>query len=648
MRQNVGSPPRAATITLTAGLYGLGLLILGCAPHVAIDASTEALKRLEKQESQPTMLAPLTSEEDEGLSSPKIEREQSTHVAKGDAEAAPDDEKRNASETPETKQNAAPESGLSSPANDPSQLRSVVAVCPTAYRDALAPWVVRRQREGLEVCIIESAATAEDLKASLRKNAPERCQYILLVGDSSYTPRGESVDSSSCVPTLYRAADVTAPYQQTPQLPGDFGFGDFDDDGLAEAAVGRLPVKSSEQLTAVINRIIAYEDSTNFGAWRSRVDLVAGIGGFGPMIDGAIEMVAGGIITGSLPGFVRTRITHASPTSDFHPGADRFTTTVLNNFRDGARFWVYAGHGWVNELDRVPPTQFGRPVLSTSDLPELQCDHGTSPIALMLACYTGAFDGNEDCLAEQMLLADQGPIAVLAGSRVTMPYGNASAAVGLIHAVYQRKADRLGDAWRDALREMATSTQNDPELRSRRMMIDGIASIMGGGSRIDDERREHMQLYNWFGDPTLRLGSDAEVTLESAMDAYAGKPLDIKGQSPVAGKLTVEVHRRLGSSIPAKNGLEAGGGSKYMIANETMLCRMEHDIQAGQWTSTLEIPASSVANASSTTPIIIRATVVGESAYATGSQTGWLRPAPELRAKTNMSSTDSATTAETR
>jgi hypothetical protein len=611
------------------------LFVLGCAPSGVVESNTAEMKSPE----QPRTTVGSLAAEPQPQSSRIVQAVNEATEAVSTVATIPVAE---AEQVTRQEENATLEKA------PPSLARAVIAVCPPAFRIALTPWIERREREGLEVRLIDSQSTAKELKSALVESATERCDYILLVGDSSYTPNDEPLDASVLVPTLYRPAGVTAKYQQSPQLPGDFGYGDFNDDGMVDAAVGRLPVKSSEQLASVIKRIIAYEDSTNFGEWRSRVDLVAGIGGFGPMIDGAIEMVAGGIITGSLPGFVRTRITHASPTSDFHPGMEQFTAKVLQNYREGARFWVYAGHGWVNELDRVPATQFGRPVLSTSDVPELVCEQTASPIALMLACYTGAFDANEDCLAERMMLSDQGPIAVLAGSRVTMPYGNASAAVGLIHAVYHRKAERLGDAWNEALREMATSAQNDAELKSRRVMIDGIASLMGGGSSIDEERREHMQLYNWLGDPTLRLGNEDAIELTSTGDLTMGQPFVIRGRSPIAGKLTVEVHRRLGSPISENANMRDDPENKYRTANETVLCASEQATLSGEWTCTLMIPAAekTLRLRPSTTPVIVRASVVSETGYAAGAQSAWLRPDAKSEGKQAKSKPLSATDPE--
>ncbi|MGV3484476.1 MAG: C25 family cysteine peptidase [Planctomycetaceae bacterium] len=601
-------------------LLGWTLCLTGCSPHVSVDSGTA---QVERRQQVASLERPSTT--------PTRPVAQATPATPAPA-AAPASA---ATWTPAATSVQPPPLPDLPPQTEPSSVTQsdstlVVAVCPQPFQAALEPWVQRRQREGLDVAVIDSQPTAEALKASLRSTDTQRCSYVLLVGDSQLSPGGEPSDPQRYVPTLYRPAEVTAAYQQTPQLPGDFAYGDFDEDGVAQAAVGRLPVKTASQLTSLIHRIIAYEDSTDFGRWRSRVDLVAGIGGFGPVIDGAIEMVAGGIITGSLPGSVRTRITHASPTSAFHPGADNFTSTVLGNYRDGARFWVYAGHGWVNELDRVPPNQYGRPVLSLSDLPQLERPHASSPIALMLACYTGAFDASEDCLAERLLLADQGPIAVLAGSRVTMPYGNAAAAVGLIHAVYERQTLRLGDAWRHALQEMHTASHTDPALQGRRMMIDGIATVLGGGSNIDAERREHMQLYNWFGDPTLRTSPGLEVDLDEGEDAVVGQNWSVAGSSPISGMLTVEIHRRLGSP-PISSKPES---SDYEAANDTVIAARTFAVAPGRWTC--EFPAVGATaggeRVSSSVPLIVKADVVGDSGFASGSRTAWLR-APRESAK---------------
>lgn len=510
-----------------------------------------------------------------------------------------------------------------------------IAVCPAELQPALQGWLQRRAAEGLWVQVIEPEPTAAALKQKIAQTARQgETRYVVLIGDT-HAPSaqqfpgaqqlpGEDPRGRVLVPTIYQHASATAPWQAHPYLPGDHRYGDFDDDGRVDAAVGRLPVRNLAQTEQLLQRIAAYEESRDFGNWRSRVDLVAGLGGFGPLVDGAIETIASGMITGSLPGSVRTRVTHAGPESLFCPGADCFTDTVLSNYAQGARFWVYAGHGHVRELDRVPATPQGRPVLSTEDVEQLKRSADAAPIALMLACYTGAYDATEDCLAEQMLLAPGGPIAVLAGSRVTMPYGNAAAAMGLIHSVYHRKPQRLGDAWRETLLEMATPSDAEPGLQGRRMVIDGLASMLGDG-RIDEERRDHMQLYNWLGDPTMRLVHPEEIEVEPPASAGAGQRLALRGTSPHSGQMTIELHRRLGTLPPgssARRGEPAPDqAAQYALANDTAVAVWPVEIaRAGPWEVELPLPADSAG------PMRLVLDLQGAEGFATGSQNLWIRP----------------------
>lgn len=502
----------------------------------------------------------------------------------------------------------------------------VVAVCPPVLQPSLAPWLERRRGEGLNVRVIAPETDADQTRRRIAENAMiGRTRYVVLIGDPQLDRQGWPRNPAVYVPAIYQRADATAAYQSTSHLPGDYRYGDFNDDGIVNAAVGRLPVRSVAQAVAVFQRIADYEESRDFGRWRSRVDFVAGLGGFGALIDGAIETVAGGMITGALPGSVRTRVTHAGLESPFCPGPDCFTDTVLANYSDGARFWVYAGHGHVRELDRVPATRFGRPVLASGDVENLNRPASSAPIALLLACYTGAFDSPDDCLAKEMFLADGGPIAVLAGSRVTMPYGNASAAMGLIQSVFHRQHQRLGDAWLETLAEMATASDAQPDLQSRRMVIDGLANLLGGG-RIDDERREHMQLYNWLGDPTLRLTHPAELKVDDPGRLIAGTRATIAGEAPLAGTLTVELHRRLGT-VPVRPSTAAAADPvdplllRYRQANDTAITRAERFVTAsGPWSVELDIPADV------TGPLRIIADLESRDGFASGSQTVWVRP----------------------
>ena len=55
----------------------------------------------------------------------------------------------------------------------------------------------------------------------------------------------------------------------------DEWFADADEDGLPELAVGRLSVRTPEQASAMVAKILAYEDADGTG-WARNVLLVAG------------------------------------------------------------------------------------------------------------------------------------------------------------------------------------------------------------------------------------------------------------------------------------------------------------------------------------------------------------------------------------
>ncbi len=481
----------------------------------------------------------------------------------------------------------------------PAHSEEILAVCPAPYRDALQVWIDHRQNEGLSVKVIDSSTSVQQTAKDIRESADETTRYVLLVGDAPTI--GSQCDPTCEIPTTYWATTVTAQYGSTPTLSSDMPLGDFDSDGRPEAVVGRMPVRDSKTLEKLIARIVAYELDPDFGLWRGDVQLVGGIGGFGGFIDTAIESVTRTIVTSVLPAETRTNVAYASPQHLFYPKTLPFTDSVLKNYSRGARFWVYAGHGQVTHLDRVPATRQGRPVLDYESVAKMQCPTSRSPIALMLACYTGAIDAPEDCIAERMLLCDGGPIAVFAGSRVTMPYGNATAAIGLIDGVYHRKVARLGDAWLQTLVAMNEESSNDQS--TSRIMVDSLAKLISpAGTNLVDERREHIRLYNLLGDPTLQLNPPREVAIRTEPGYDLQAPVTIDLTSPIDGELTLSIDRPLGASeTPVDD------------PNNTHVASITESISANHAKSfQVSIPAEVQG------PLTIRAFVRGRDGWATG------------------------------
>ncbi|QDT06490.1 hypothetical protein K227x_49000 [Rubripirellula lacrimiformis] len=502
----------------------------------------------------------------------------------------------------------------------------IVAVCPADFRTELEPWLQHRRGQGMSVDVVASKSDAESLSRSIRAAADQQTRYVVLIGDAPTI--GVRGNANRQIPMHYRSTTVTAMWGSPPTLSTDQPFGnlDGDDDGTTEAAVGRLPVSTANELQQAIQRIVAYETSQDFGPWRNQVQLVGGMGGFGMMADAAIESVTRTVVTGVLPASTQTTIAYASPGHPFFPQGKSFTGAVLANYQRGSAFWVYAGHGQVTELDRVPQSAAGIPVLDRQSAQRLDRPAGESPIALMLACYTGAMDAPENSIAETMWLSPGGPIAVIAGSRVTMPYGNATAAVGLIDGVFEQKLPRLGDAWRNTLDQMQQEDSANPvtpENANSRMMIDALATMISpAGSKLVDERREHLMLYNLIGDPTLNMHHPETIDVSVDTSVVAGDPIAVTVTSPIGGKLSVAIDRPLGGA-KADDFSHTDSVTPDPIAfdpNRTRLATLEMEINAGRSaTATFVLPAKT------TGPVIARAFVEGEQGFANGAARTILR-----------------------
>ena len=107
------------------------------------------------------------------------------------------------------------------------------------------------------------------------------------------------------------------------------------------------------------------------------------------------------------------------------------------------------------------------PIFEPGDAAELKCSSG-APIAMLLSCYAGAFDGTQECLAEEMLGAAGGPVAVIGGSRVTMPYAMAVLGNEMLVEYFQHKRPTLGEVLLYAKRKTAQHLNRSMTFRLRR------------------------------------------------------------------------------------------------------------------------------------------------------------------------------------
>lgn len=395
---------------------------------------------------------------------------------------------------------------VSSPAPD------TLVVCPTEIQPGLHEWLEYRRAQGHVVEVSDSSEAAAAVQNAIREaHSGRRLRYVLLVGMPVAAKPDGAPDSNAvketalAMPTNYARAKVNARWGRERWIATDLPYADFDGDNTPDVAIGRIPATTAVQLSATLKKTIAYEQSTEQGPWQQRLNVASCPGGFGTVVDGLIEASARQVFTQLVPPQFELRHIQAGSNAvrlkSARPISIDTAAKAQQALCEGCMAWVYIGHGHVTQLDRVRTPNGNRSILAVNDVPNLKCG-GRCPLAVLMACYTGAFDSQRSCLARELLLAPGGPVAVVAASRVSMPYGNTVLGSELLKACFTDRPEHAGDLLRSACRRTNTPLEDDALRKSLESIAAGISP-----QPIDlaQERCEHVQMYHFFGDPLLRL-----------------------------------------------------------------------------------------------------------------------------------------------
>jgi hypothetical protein len=521
---------------------------------------------------------------------------------------------------------------------DGSQADAVV-IGPREFLPALEPLLVHRRQQGHRFAYIAPSASPTEIRAAIRQAAAGGgLKYVLIVGDAEPPARVNAAVAARCVPSPLVPAVVNVKWGSEPHIASDNWYADLDSDHIPDVAIGRIPADTPAELTTIVAKILAYEQSRDFGPWRQRVNLIAGVGGFSPMVDTVIETATSKLLTSGIPPTYDTRMTYGSWRSPYCPDPRLFHAMTVQRHNEGCLFWVYIGHGQATALDqmRIPGERFN--ILNVGDCRELQASGGAAPIAVMLACYTAAFDQPQDCLAEQMLKAQGGPVAVYGGSRVTMPYAMAVMGDALMQEYFERHPPTLGDAVLAAKRKTMRPIDdaNNP-VGLNRMLLDGIAALMSPNKeQLDAERREHLHIFNLLGDPMLSLRYPAEIDLDCPREAAPGERVRIAGRSNIAGRGALELACRrdcnkqeppLRERFDPTDRALAEYQPVYEQTLDRTFARWSIELPRGDFATEIAIPSSAHG------PCHLRISIANESGQAIGAANCFVKAAPIQSAK---------------
>ncbi len=327
---------------------------------------------------------------------------------------------------------------LSLSLNQPSTLKSrenqadMVMIAHGSFIPALAALQSLRESQGIKVSVVDvediydefnfgvkSAQAIRDFLSTTRSwaRAP---RFVLLVGDASLDPKNYlSPVIADFVPIKFIDTELF-------ETVTDDWFADFNNDRISDLAIGRLPVRTVGEASAVIGKMLAYEQSPI----RRRSALLIADRNEGFDFETTTNQLQGLLPTG-----MQAQKIFRSQTSD--PAA---RTQIINVVNEGVSVVNYAGHGSNQAIQGNLLRHTDAAVLS-----------GARPsVFLLMTCLSGYFQSPEiRSLAEALLLdAQGGAVAVWSSSGLTQPDGQAAVNLELFRQLFSASAKptTLGEA----------------------------------------------------------------------------------------------------------------------------------------------------------------------------------------------------------
>jgi len=311
-----------------------------------------------------------------------------------------------------------------------------ILIAPRAFLAAAEPLVERRRDQGLTaraVSLEEIAAefghgqaSAEAIKSFLAhafhswtRPSP---RYVLLLGDSTYDPRNFiGTSQPSPLPALW----VKTSYLWTASDPALAAVNG--EDALPDLAIGRLPATTLEQAEALVEKLLAWENSGQ--GLMGTATLVADNPDLAGDFEADVEDIRGS--------FLASRETQVLKLSEL---GSQTRPSILDALNAGLSYLTYVGHGgaavWASEN-----------VWNSWDAPSLQAQ-SLQPLLVTMNCLNGYFVAPAfESLSESLLKAEgRGAIASFSPSGLSLDGPAHQYHRALMAELTSGRHERLGDA----------------------------------------------------------------------------------------------------------------------------------------------------------------------------------------------------------
>ena len=407
--------------------------------------------------------------------------------------------------------------------------------------EAVEPLAAKRKAEGFRT-VISTKPVAE----ALRDASPTTSSFLLLVGDDEPGKETEAWSLPAKRLPLYRWQE-----HQPRQYASDWVWGDLDGNGWPDIPVGRIPARSRQEASVVVEKILEFE-----GRPPSQSDLLLPVWGGAPGYGGVVDAVAGVMLVnmvGTLtPKWCQPWLMSADTrlaTCGWPPDQP---ASFAARMREGGFLFSLMGHGSQRAFHGM--YHEGTAIEFTAECAQKEMSSGPAVAPLLIyACDCGDFTDSSPCLAESLLLMRGGPVAVIAATTVSHPMPNYLSGVSFLRTVGQGE-ERLGKLW---LR-VQYQAQKSRDILAEKILLDSEGNL---GTPLDLRllKRDNLFEYAVLGDPATRLKvpRKAEIALEKTSSGWhwkAKRPsgnarIEVGLRSPtppvaVAGQLPKEAEAR--------------------------------------------------------------------------------------------------------
>lgn len=284
-------------------------------------------------------------------------------------------------------------------------------------------------------------------------------KYLLLFGDGSFdnrklTSAWKSVDMSNMLLTYQTENSLSS---QSYVIDDYFGFLDDADNKKSLQnkklclGIGRFPIRTVEQATQMVDKVISYMENKNTGSWKNNLCFMADDGsntdGFMTEHMEFADQLAG-YVESEHPEFLVNKLYYDAYKKDMTAGTYPDVRSGLQKLlKDGLLLFNYTGHGGTTALS-------DEKVLTQTDINQFTYTH--LPVWVTATCDFTRFDDLNTSAGEDVFLnKSSGGIALFTTVRVAYSRPNFPINDNVIRSLFERNNGR-----RRTLGEVMQATKN--------------------------------------------------------------------------------------------------------------------------------------------------------------------------------------------